>query len=333
MPDLPQFWLEQGWLARVLRPLAACFSGAVQVRAFAYRRGWLRSYRVGVPVIVVGNLFVGGSGKTPLVIWLAERLRASGWRPGIVSRGYGGYPGGKPRLVEAGDDPVYLGDEPVLIAARTGAPVAVAADRVAAAECLVRDGRCDLVISDDGLQHYRLKRDVEIAVFDAARGAGNAYCFPAGPLREPLSRLRRVDLVLGNGGVVDGAGYSFHLVPDRLVALGCAPPSAVPPVAGSRIRAVAGIGHPERFFRLLQTLGYRVVPQPFPDHHVFRPKDLQYAEPLPIIMTEKDAVKCRRMAMDDLWYLPVAAQPDNRTQRALDSLLLRLSPRRADKRT
>ncbi|MCO6441173.1 MAG: tetraacyldisaccharide 4'-kinase [Nitrococcus mobilis] len=332
MPDLPQFWLEQGWPARVLQPLAACFSGAVQVRASAYRRGWLRSYRIRAPVIVVGNLFVGGSGKTPLVIWLVERLRASGWRPGVVSRGYGGCSGGKPRLVKAGDDPVYLGDEPVLIAARTGAPVAVAADRVAAAECLVRDGRCDFVISDDGLQHYRLKRDAEIAVFDAERGVGNARCFPAGPLREPLSRLRRVDLVVGNGGAVDGAGYIFHLVPGRLVALGCDSPSVVPPVTGSRIRAVTGIGHPERFFRLLQTLGYRVVPQPFPDHHAFRLKDLQYAEPLPIIMTEKDAVKCRRMAVDGLWYLPVAAQPDGRTQNALDSLLLRFLPRTAGNR-
>ncbi|EAR23547.1 tetraacyldisaccharide 4'-kinase [Nitrococcus mobilis] len=330
MLALPQFWLEQGWPARILRPLAACFSGAVQVRAFAYRRGWLRSYRVGVSVVVVGNLFVGGSGKTPLVIWLVERLRAGGWRPGVVSRGYGGYSSGKPRLVKADDDPVHQGDEPVLIAARTGAPVAVGADRVAAAECLVRDGRCDLVISDDGLQHYRLERDAEIVVFDADRGAGNARCFPAGPLREPLSRLRRVDLVVGNGGVVDSAGYAFRLVPGRLIALGCDSPSVAPPMIGSRIRAVAGIGYPERFFRLLRTLGYRVVPQPFPDHHVFRLKDLQYAEPLPIIMTEKDAVKCRRMAVDGLWYLPVAAEPDVRTQNALDSLLSRLLPRTVD---
>lgn len=332
MPDLPRFWLDDGWPAWVLQPLAACFSGAVQVRAAAYRHGWLQSCRVGVPVIVVGNLFVGGTGKTPLVIWLAERLRTHGCRPGVVSRGYNGQVGRKPRLVEANDDPVRMGDEPILIAARTGMPVAVGADRVAAAELLITERRCDLIISDDGLQHYRLERDAEIAVFDAERGVGNGRCFPAGPLREPLSRLRRSDLVLGNGGTVNGGGYAFRLIPGELAAAGRSSRPVEPPVAGSRIRAVAGIGCPERFFHLLQTLGYCVVPQPFPDHHAFQMKDLQYAEPLPIIMTEKDAVKCRRMTIDGLWWLPVTADPDVLTLRALDSLLMRVLPRTANNR-
>ncbi|MDN5871262.1 MAG: tetraacyldisaccharide 4'-kinase [Nitrococcus sp.] len=323
MPDLPRFWLKNGWSARALWPLAACFSGAVQARAAAYRRGWLRSHRIGVPVVVVGNLFVGGTGKTPLVIWMVERLQAYGCRPGVVARGYNAATGGKPRLVDATDDPVRMGDEPVLVATRTSAPVAVGADRVAAAELLVRERRCDLIISDDGLQHYRLARDAEIAVFDAERGVGNGHCLPAGPLREPLSRLQPVDLVLGNGGPVSAGGYAFRLIPGALAALAGACSAVEPPVAGSRVRAVAGIGYPERFFRLLRMQGYRVVPQAFPDHHRFQRKDLQFAERLPIIMTEKDAVKCRQMAMDGLWYLPVAAEPDNLTSRALDSLLMR----------
>ena len=326
MPDLPRFWLEEEWPSRVLRPLAACFSAAVEMRAAAYRRGWLRSYGVGAPVIVVGNLFVGGTGKTPLVIWLVERLGAYGCRVGVVSRGYGGDTGGQPRFVDADDDPACVGDEPVLIAARTRAPVAVGVDRAAAAERLVTERGCDVIVSDDGLQHYRLKRDAEVAVFDAERGVGNGHCFPAGPLREPLSRLQRVDLVLGNGGAVNHGGYAFHLVPKRLTALGGGSVALEPPPSGARIRAIAGIAHPQRFFRLLQTLGYRVVPQPFPDHHAFRQKDLEYADPLPIIMTEKDAVKCRRLAVDGLWYLPVAAEPERRARSALDSLLKRLVP-------
>lgn len=326
MPDLPRFWLEGGWPSRVLRPLAACFSSAVQLRAAAYRRGWLRSYRIGVPVIVVGNLFVGGTGKTPLVIWLVERLAACGCRAGVVSRGYGGDTGGNPRFVEADDDPACVGDEPVLIAARTRAPVAVGADRVAAAQCLVTERHCEVIISDDGLQHYRLKRDAEVVVFDAVRGAGNGHCFPAGPLREPLSRLQRVDLVLGNGGALNSGGYAFRLVPGRVTALGGGLSATGPPPSGARIRAIAGIAYPERFFRLLQRMGYRVLPQPFPDHHTFRRKDLEYADRLPIIMTEKDAVKCRRVAMDGLWYLPVAVEPESRARSALDSLLRRLVP-------
>lgn len=332
MPDLPRFWLQNGWPARALWPLAACFSGTVQARAAAYRCGWLRSRRVGVPVVVVGNLFVGGTGKTPLVIWLVERLQAYGCRPGVVARGYNAATGGKPQLVDARDDPARIGDEPVLIAVRTSAPVAVGADRVAASELLVRECGCDLIISDDGLQHYRLARDAEIAVFDAERGVGNGYCLPAGPLREPLSRLQRVDLVVGNGGAVGAGGYAFRLIPGPLAALegGCS--TVEPPVVGSRVRAVAGIGHPERFFRLLQTQGYRVVPHPFPDHHPFQQKDLQFAERLPIIMTEKDAVKCRRMAVDGLWCLPVAAEPDILTLRALDSLLMRALQRTGSNR-
>ncbi|MDN5848731.1 MAG: tetraacyldisaccharide 4'-kinase [Nitrococcus sp.] len=327
MLDLPQFWLQKGWSARALWPFAACFSGTVQARAVAYRRGWLRSHRIGVPVVVVGNLFVGGTGKTPLVIWLVERLQAYGCRPGVVARGYNATTGGKLRVVDATDDPVRMGDEAVLIAARTSAPVAVGADRVAAAELLVRERRCDLIISDDGLQHYRLARDAEIAVFDAERGVGNGHCLPAGPLREPLSRLRRVDLVLGNGGAVSAGGYAFHLIPGPLAALGGGCSAVEPPVVGARVRAVAGIGHPERFFRLLRMQGYRVVSHPFPDHHPFRQKDLQFAERLPIIMTEKDAVKCRQMAMDGLWCLPVTAEPDIPTLEALDSLFMRFLQR------
>jgi len=304
-----------------LVPLAVLFAGAAAVRRALYRVGLLRAHGLPVPVIVVGNITVGGSGKTPLVAALARELAARGWRPGIVSRGYGRRPatgsGDAPLLVAADSDPALAGDEPVLLA-RGGVPVAVARDRVAAASALlVAHPECDVIIADDGLQHLRLARDVEIAVIDAARCFGNGWRLPAGPLREAPARLATVDAVValrrdgsGAGEAWPGAlamtlvGETFHRVNAPDVGAGAGA------FRGAGVHAVAGIGDPQRFFAHLRTLGIAAVAHPFPDHHRFVAADLALPGATAIVMTEKDAVKCRGLADDRCWYLPVRARLD-----------------------
>lgn len=260
-----------------------------------------------VPIIVVGNLAVGGSGKTPLVIWVAKALQARGFRVGVVSRGYGGA-GPFPLSVGAQTDPVACGDEPALIARRTGLPVVVGPDRVAALSLLVEQN-VDVVISDDGLQHVGLPRTVEIVVVDAQRGHGNGHCLPVGPLREPLSRLRTVDFVVSNGGELpDSARMQlvsqvFRRVSEPQVALS---PDELLARYGPAVSAVAGIGNPSRFFATLRQLGFAPTEHPFPDHHLYSVDDL--ALPPPVVMTAKDAVKCAGLTNADAWYLDIAAE-------------------------
>lgn len=320
---VPAFWLRDGVVARVLAPLAALYAGGAGLRRIAYARGWRRAYRAPVPVVVVGNLFVGGAGKTPLVIWLARAALARGFRPGVVLRGYGGAASDWPRLVGPESDPALIGDEAVLIARRAGVPVVAGPDRAAAVRRLLAEGGCDLVLADDGLQHYRLARDAEIAVIDAARGLGNGRCLPAGPLREPPSRLDDVDLVIGNGAPAGPNGLCYRLAPESLRRVDGGDGAA--PEPGERVHAVAGIGHPERFFATLEELGYLVARHAFPDHHRYREADLDFGDAQPVIMTEKDAVKCGAIARADLWCLPVTATPDARTADALEALLTRVS--------
>ena len=306
-------WGDRDAVALGLSPLAGLFCTAARIRR-AYQTSRPRS-PLPVPVIVVGNIAVGGTGKTPLVVWLVRRLGEAGLRPGIVSRGYGGRPAREPRLVTAASDPAQVGDEPVLLAARTGAPVAVAVDRSAAARCLLARHGCDILISDDGLQHYRLPRDLEIAVVDGARRLGNGLCLPAGPLREPASRLGEVDQVVVNG--TPGTGeLAMGVVGDTAVSL--QDPQTVRTLdrfAGQSVHAVAGIGNPSRFFELLQDSGLRVVPHPLPDHHRFTAGDVDL--PGTVLMTEKDAVKCRGMADGRHWYVPVDARPEPALEQAL----------------
>lgn len=271
----------------------------------------------GVPVVVVGSVYVGGSGKTPLVIWYALEARRLGWRPGVILRGYGGRVGDRPRFVEADDDPAEVGDEAVLIARRTGLPVAVHQDRVAARDCLIDEG-CDLIISDDGLQHYALPRQGEVAVLDAAVGLGNGRCLPAGPLREGPQRLREVDCVVGNGGALTGyGGLYFELEPGEPEPVGTVTQSP-PPARGARIHAIAAIGRPERFFRMLESMGYRVDGLAFPDHYRLDEREFPVG---PVLMTEKDAVKYRDVTRGELWSVPVVAVPDEATAQALRALL------------
>lgn len=295
-------------LAALLMPISWLYGLLVAARRALYRSGLLRCARVGPPVVVVGNITVGGAGKTPLVIALAEALRGRGRRPGIVSRGHGGNAQGA-REVRAGDDPAVVGDEPLLLAA-TGCPVWIGRDRAGAARGLHEaHGECDVVLSDDGLQHYRLARDFEIAVVDATLGLGNRLLLPAGPLREPVSRLDEVDAVVRlvadrssamatrrhGDFVMTHAPAGFRNLVDRSQV---ADPDSWQ--KGS-IHAVAGIGNPQRFFDLLATLGIDAIPHAFPDHHVFVPGDLDFPGAQAILMTAKDAVKCTRFA-DARWY-------------------------------
>jgi len=312
---LQQIWYRDTPPPLALRPLSWLFGLMVQLRRAAYERGWRRSERLQRPVIVVGNLTVGGSGKTPLVIWLSARLRAEGLSPGIVLRGYGGTAarGSHPLRVEPGSNPDVVGDEAVLLRRRTGEPVAVCRQRVRAAKLLL-DAGVNVILSDDGLQHLGMARDFEIAVVDAERGFGNGYLLPAGPLREPRQRIGQVDAVVLNGaGVTDQlqalrGAFRMDLVGDLLVPLAGGDPRALASFAGRRVHGVAGIGNPQRFFSKLRAAGLTVVEHAFPDHHRYREAEIRFADGLPVLMTEKDAVKCSKLGGPDHWYLPVAAQ-------------------------
>jgi len=298
-----------------LRPLAWLFGLAVRLRRAAYERGWCRAVRLQRPVVVVGNLTVGGAGKTPLVIWLSARLRAEGLSPGIVLRGYGGTAArdSTPLLVERDSDPDVVGDEALLLRRRTGEPVAICRRRVRAAQLLL-EGGVNVILSDDGLQHLAMARNFEIAVIDGKRGFGNGYLLPAGPLREPRQRLDEVDAVVLNGAAgTDQAqplrgAFTMNLVGEQLVPLSGGDLRALASFAGQRVHGVAGIGNPERFFATLRAAGLVVFEHPFPDHHRYREAQIRFADGLPVLMTEKDAVKCSKFGGPNHWFLPVAAQ-------------------------
>ena len=302
-------WARRGAVAWLLWPASVLFASLVVLRMALFKVRLFKSQHPGIPVIVVGNIVAGGSGKTPLAIWVAEFLRAKGWKPGIVSRGYGAKET-HPRAATIASKPEEVGDEPIVLSRRSGCPVWVGADRIAVARALrQKHPETDVLILDDGLQHYRLRRDLEIAVVDA-RGAGNGFLLPAGPLREPAWRLRTVDAVVCNGFRKDRA-WSMHMHGEELHRMTDArdrrPAQAF---AGQKVHAVAGIGDPNRFFMHLVRLGLKPVPHPFPDHHPFKPEDLAFAGEEPVVMTEKDAVKLRHAARPNWWVLPVTARLD-----------------------
>ena len=310
MKRLDHYWQSENGVSRALLPLSLLFRLLVWLRVMAYRYGFRRSQQLPAPVIIVGNISVGGTGKSPMVVWLAGYLCQLGYRPGIISRGYGGSAREWPLRVAPDSDPRMVGDEPVMIARRTGCPVWVGPDRPKTGNALLTASDCDLVIADDGLQHYALARDIEIAVIDGERSMGNGHLLPAGPLREPVSRLSRVDLLIANGASTL-AEWQMRLQPGDLVNLSD-PHQRIPleTWAGRHVHAVAGIGNPGRFFSTLQQAGLKVIEHPFPDHHPFVPGDIEQDDTLPAIMTEKDAVKCAAFARPHHWYLEVTAQPD-----------------------
>ena len=313
-------WRSRGAIAWLLWPASLVFGLVVLFRRLFFRLRLLKSHAIGIPVIVVGNLTAGGSGKTPLVLRIAEILREHHWQPGIVSRGYGGS-AQQPAEATIASDPDEVGDEPMLLARRSGCPVWVAPERVQACLALrAQHPECNVIITDDGLQHYALRRDIEICVVDG-RGFGNGFLQPAGPLREPPSRLRSVDAVAVNGaGDAPGlmGGYRMSLEGEKLVRFTDARDvRAAKSFAGQRVHAVAGIGDPKRFFLQLARFGLKVVPHPFPDHHRFSAADFEFGDGDPVVMTEKDAVKCKRFAQAHYWVFPVSASLDPAFERWL----------------
>ena len=303
------FWVQKhiwGVQANVaLLPLANLYCGVMRIRRHAYQQGWLHSERLPVPVLVVGNITVGGAGKTPLVLWLANFLETNGWKPGILSRGYGGKIGNEPKEVFLEDDPKEVGDEPLLLARRSKLPVAVCTKRTAAGNLLISRHGCTCLICDDGLQHYALARDIEIVVTDRVRGFGNGHCLPAGPLREAISRMAKTHLRVAHGP----PAFGEHMMSLELgVAVSIDPAKVLRPLSEFQttpIHAVAGIGHPDRFFNALRAKGLNIIPHPLPDHFAFQKKDFDFGDRFPVVMTEKDAVKCH--FLPEGWYVPAEA--------------------------
>ena len=321
MKRLDHYWYARSPWLLLLTPLSLVFRIVVWLRRNAYRAGLLRSVRVALPVIIIGNITVGGTGKTPLVIWLAEYLQKKGYHPGIISRGYGGKASSWPQQVRPDSDPAMVGDEAVLLASATGCPMAVGPDRVATATALIKHSECDVILSDDGLQHYALQRDIEIIVIDGIRRFGTGFSIPAGPMREPAKRLKEADLVVING-LGGGQEHIMRMRPGDAHSL--TDSSIKRPLTDFRaqaVHAVAGIGNPERFFQSLQQLGMQLEKHVFPDHHKFTAEDIRFGDYKPVIMTEKDAVKCRYFASENDWYIPVTVQMSADFCQRLDELL------------
>ncbi len=309
--------LEDAWrspLRALLLPFGLLFGLLGYVRRLFYRYGLLESTKLPVPVVIVGNITAGGSGKTPLVMALSKALSERGLHPGIVSRGYGGK-ASRPISVEESSRPEDVGDEPILLR-KTGFPVWVGRKRGQAAQKLLdAHPECDILIGDDGLQHYALCRDFEIAVIDASRGLGNGLLLPAGPLREPPGRLKQVNAIVLNGGDFPtenlAPAFGMRLSGNRFINIDRPEISAnAADFSGKSIHAIAGIGNPGRFFTHLYTLGLQFTPHPFPDHHPYKAEDLEFENCDIILMTEKDAIKCRGFAPGKCWFLQVEAQVD-----------------------
>lgn len=309
-------WYEGGSGYWLLLPLSGLFWLLINVRRYLYQFGLFRTENAGVPVIVVGNLTTGGTGKTPTAIFLARALAERGFSPGIVSRGYGGSKSSSPMRVDSASDPVIVGDEPVLLARRAGCPVAVDSNRVRAAKMLVEDG-VDLILTDDGLQHLRLARNYEICVIDGTRWLGNRFVLPAGPLRENPSRLDRVDQVLVNGRLRQDRktaneqnAIEFDLIAREVCRLNGSLSRPIERFSGKTVHGIAAIGNPVRFFDMLRAHGLQVIEHAFPDHAVIDSAQLKFADDFDILMTEKDAVKFGTHVSDRLWYVPVDLEMD-----------------------
>ena len=325
-------WLQKQWQTLtcwhiLLIPLSWLFGFIVFVRKFFYTIGLLKSIQLSVPVIIVGNISVGGTGKTPLVIWLVEQLKSAGYQPGVISRGYGGA-ARQVAEVFAHSNPAEVGDEPVVIARRASCPVFVGSDRVAAGQALLKAyPNCNVLVSDDGLQHYRLKRAVEIALINSQDSFGNKQLLPAGPLREKMNRLTNIDIVIDSAGGVtqqtkSAPTYTMRLQGDTFFSVKNAQEHrSIDFFKDKKLVAIAGIGKPERFFNHLKVSGLQFESYNFTDHHVYTAQDLTVFANKTLLMTEKDAVKCSQLVHDDAWYLPVSAEIVEQSGCALMSLL------------
>ena len=324
-------WLTDSWykpkLFRwLLAPLSALYRLVIFLRKQSFHLGIFKQHKLSVPIIVVGNISVGGTGKTPFVIWLAQQLQQQGFKPGIISRGYGGKSELYPLLVTRDSDPAIVGDEPVIIVRQTDCPLVVSPKRVEAANFLLERHDCDLIISDDGLQHYALGREIEIVIVDAQRQFGNQYCLPAGPLREPLSRLEDVDFIVYNG---DTQNQPFIMTLSSVHAVNLADSTITKTLAdfnGQEVHGIAGIGNPKRFFNQLSQASINVTPHEFADHHAFVKQDLEFNDNKSILMTEKDAVKCQYFAKNDMWFIPVNTQVSGNLDQLIIQKLAGITP-------
>lgn len=322
MRKFENIWYQGGLAVLPLLPLSWLFRCVVAVRRWFYKKEILKINRFSVPLVVVGNITVGGTGKTPFVIWLSQFLRDAGYRPGIVLRGYGGNATEWPQRVDSDSDPLLVGDEAVLLYQRCRCPTAVGPDRSAAVNALLQDGKCDIIISDDGLQHYAMGRDIEVVIVDGQRRFGNGKLLPAGPLREPVTRLSDVDLVIVNGGetregesslTVSGCYlYNLHNRSRRV---------ELSQFAGEAVHAVAGIGNPQRFFEFLSSAGVAVIAHPFADHHAYQASELMFGDEKAVLMTEKDAVKCAHFVNENVWVVAIEMAPSAQVEEQLCSLL------------
>ena len=337
MKSITHYWQSINFVSLILAPLSFFFCFLVSIRRFFYRIGVFKSTSSQLPVIVVGNIYIGGNGKTPFVVWLVEQLKDAGYKPGVVSRGYGAQESGAqesgakdlawPRRVDLHQDVQLFGDEPFLIHQSTQCPVYIDPIRPRAIEQISLDTDCDVIISDDGLQHYAMSRYIEINITDAKRLYGNGLCLPAGPLREKESRLRSVDYIIYNISRYNlkkmmqqyenkSFTMDFEASIVKPVFSGGGQSMTLSDFKGKIVHAVAGIGDPEQFFRFLESHGLNVITHPFADHYQYKQKDLLFNEPYPIIMTEKDAVKYQSFSSDssisELWYLPIKARVDNK---------------------
>lgn len=323
-------WYKKRNLSRIFLwpfiPLSILYATIITLRRLCYRAGLFQQRRFPVPVIVVGNLTVGGTGKTPLVIHICTLLKERGLNPGIISRGYKGKIK-TPSLVTESSDPKLVGDEAILMARKLNCPIVVGANRPDALGYLLKTSPVNVVISDDGLQHYALYRDIEILVIDGLRRFGNGYCLPIGPLREPIDRLNSVDLVITNGGIPNNNEYDMDVKPSKVYnAISKTQTKMLAYFKDKVVHAVAGIGHPERFFRLLEAHHIRVIPHPYPDHYAFKANDIEFFDEYPVLMTEKDAVKCSSFASSKHWVLPIKAM----VSPLFDARLLNLLQERYD---
>ena len=339
---MKRLWTSRGWQAWLLIPVSLFFRSVVRFRSWLFTVGILKIVSSGVPVVVVGNISVGGTGKTPIVGVLIEKLKKAGYRPGIVSRGYGAVPAKEPRLITEDTLVEWAGDEPAMLLRQTGVPVCICADRAAAVDHLVKQTDVNVVVSDDGLQHYAMHRDIEIAVIDGERMLGNGWLLPAGPLREPPARLNHVDVIAIQQTArtlrVDRAKAlaslslspdtqvncgSFHLDVVTLVNLHTNHRVAMSEFAQRRVHAVAGVGNPQRFFGSLRHGALNVIEHSMPDHHKYVPEDVQFDDDLPVLMTAKDAVKVREFNIDlsTMYEVNVTAVLDDDLDRAIDQAL------------
>jgi tetraacyldisaccharide 4'-kinase len=301
-------WEQGAWLGSLLWPLSVVFTAIAKTRRWLYQNGWLKPHRLPVPVVIVGNITVGGTGKTPLVVYVVGLLKQAGFKPGVVSRGYGGKAAHWPQTVTANSTPIEVGDEAILLAKHCACPITVGPKRVEAAQGLLARYGCDVIVSDDGLQHYKLARDVEIAVVDGARRFGNGFCLPGGPLREPLSRLQTVDMVVVNGDTAGTDEFAMQLTAAHAINLKTNELRPLANFANQPCHAIAGIGNPGRFFAMLAKMGIPCTPHAFPDHHPYQANEICFDDTKPVLMTEKDAVKCQSFADSRHWFVPVKAE-------------------------